>query len=336
MMTKNIVSYGVYLPFLRIKRDEYVNALGSCSAAIKEKAVMDIDEDVITMAVEAARDAIADVDISQIGVLTLASTNFPYQEKVMTGTVIEALRLNKNVLTCQHGNSALAGTEAFLAALGMLEQTEQKYALVIVSDSLSADASMDIEHGFGAAACAFVLAKDEPGLEFEGAYAYTGESMGLRYRLPGETSVRDIGVKTYATQAYNDTVKNAVWGLLGQLGRNPVDYSHVILHQNDVKTASALGKKIGFNEEQMKEGLLFNLVGDTGACSAMLGLCQVLDNIASNDKVIVCSYGSGAGSHALSFKSTNQLLKRTKSFKAMLNKKQYINYIQYLKLKRNI
>lgn len=336
MMTKSIISYGVYLPFLRIKKEEYISALGSCSAGIKEKTVMDIDEDVITMAVEAARNATAGMDISQIGALVLASANFPYQEKAMAGTVIEALGLSKSVLTCQHGNSTLVGTEALLSALGLLDQTEQQYALVIVSDAPCAGASSDLDHGFGAAACAFVLAKDGPGLEFESACACSGESMGLYYRLPGETAVRDIGVKTYSTQAYNSIVKAAVIGLTNKLGRNPGDFKHLVLHQNDAKTASALAKNMGYSAEQTSGGAVFSQVGDTGSCSSLLGLCQVLDEARPGDKIIICSYGAGAGSQALSFHLSKTLPAGPNPLGAMLDKKKYISYVHYLKLKRYI
>ena len=332
-MNKSVISYGVYLPYLRIKRDEYISALGSCSAAIKEKTVMDIDEDVITMAIEAARDAVAEIDVAKIGAVALASANFPYAEKIMAGTVIEALGLNNNILTCQHGNSSLAGTEAFLSAMGMLEQTDQKYALVVVSDAPTAAAAVDLEHGFGAGACAFVLAKDEPGLELECVSAQAGEAMGLCYRLPGETGIRDIGVKTYANQVYNETVKGAVLGLMRKMQLEPGDYSHLVLHQNDAKTAFALARQIGFSEEQQKQGQLFSLVGDTGACSVMLGLCNVLDRAINGDRIMICSYGSGAGSHAISFK-LNSACQNTRPVKNLLEHKKYINYIYYLKLKR--
>lgn len=336
MMTKSVVSYGVYLPFLRIKREEYLSALGSCSADIKEKAVMDVDEDVITMAVEAARNATAGMDLGGIGALALASANFPYQEKAMAGTVIEALGLSESVLTCQHSNSTMAGTEAFLSALGMLDQSDRKYALVIISDAPAASPSGDMEHGFGAAACAFVLAKDEPGLEFEGGYAHAGESMGVRYRLPGETGIRDIGVKAYSTQAYNETVKASVSGLISKLERKPADYRHLVLHQNDAKTTTALAKKMGFTEEQISDGMIFAQVGDTGASSSLLGLCIVLDNACSGDKIMVSSYGAGAGSHALSFQLSNRPANQLKPVKTMLDTKKYIGYIHYLKLKRSI
>ncbi|WP_347491206.1 3-oxoacyl-[acyl-carrier-protein] synthase III C-terminal domain-containing protein [Desulfoscipio sp. XC116] len=335
-MAKSIMSYGVYLPYLRIKRDEYLNALGGCSAGMREKTVLDIDEDVTTMAVEAARNALAGLDISCVGVLTLASTHFPYQEKEMSGTVVEALGLNNNVLTAQHANSTTAGTQAILSALGLMEQTDRPYALVIISDAPASGADMDIEHGFGAGACAFVLAKNKPGLTFEAVYACSNEAMGLRYRLPGETDIRDIGVKAYAAKDYNATVKAAVTGLVSKTGRGLADYNHVILHQSDAKTAAALGKKMGCSEEQLKESQVYAQLGDTGAASPLLALCRVLEAAAAGDSIIVCSYGSGSGSQALSFNLNQAVTTETNPWRAALEYKKYISYVQYLKLKKSI
>jgi len=334
-MTRSIISCGVYLPHLRIKRDEYLSALGSCTAGMREKAVLDIDEDVITMAVEAAKDALAGLDVARVGVLTLASTSFPYQEKALAGTLVKALGLSHNVLTSQHGHSTMSGTEALLAALGLLEQSDQPCALVVISDAPVSGAAVDLEHGFGAGACAFVLAKDEPGLAFEGAAACSGEAMGLRYRLPGESDIRDIGVKTYATLDYNETVKEAVTELVKKLGRTPADYRHVILHQVDAKTDAALAKKMGCSEEQIKEGSVFTYTGDTGACSPLLGLCRTLASTAPGDRILLASYGPGSGSQALSFQ-LNTTLRNSGSFQARLEDKKYIGYVQYLKQKRSI
>ncbi len=334
-MTKSIISCGVYLPYLRIKRDEYLSALGRCSAGMREKTVLDIDEDVITMAVEASRVALAGIDVSRVGVVTVASTGFPYQEKAQAGTLVEALGLEKNVLTAQHSNSTVSGTESLLTALSLLDQTEQPYALVVVSDAPVSGPDVDLEHGFGAAACAFVLAKDEPGLVFEGVYAQSGEAMGLRYRLPGETDIRDIGVKTFAMLDYNETVKGAVTGLANKLGRNLTDYRHVVLHQADAKSATALAKKMGCTDEQIKEGVVYPYTGDTGACSSLLGLCRVLESACAGDCILISSHGSGSGSQALSFCLETPVPKSV-VFEAVLGYKRYISYIQYLKQKRSI
>lgn len=333
-MTKSIVAYGGYLPFLRLKREEYVNALGSCAAEIKEKAVMDIDEDAMTMAVEAARNAISGLDADQMGALALASANFPYQEKFMAGTVVEALGLKGDVLTSHHSCSALAGAEAFLCALGMLDQTDRRYALVVISDAPRAGVFNELDHGLGAAACAFVLAKDQPGLEFEGVHNWGCEYMGLRYRLPGETTARDIGVRAYSSQAFHQTVRAAVSGLLDQLGRSSAHYRHLLLPQTDVKASFSLAEKMGFGESQLRGGMVFDRVGDAGCCSPFLGLCKALESMEVGDRALVCSYGAGSGSSALSFSLTGRMPKSPNPVGVQLEKKKYISYMHYLKLKK--
>lgn len=334
-MGKSVISYGAYIPYQRITREEYINFLGRCGAEIKEKAVMDVDEDVITMAVEAAKNAVAEIDISQIGVLALASTNFPYQEKAMAGTLIDVLGLKDYVLTSQHSNSTLAGTEAFLAALSMLDHAEGKYALVVVSDAPAAYLFDNVEHGFGAAACAFVIAKGVPGLEFKGTYSCSRDSLGLRYRRPGDIRVRDIGVRKYSTDIYSKMVKSSILGLVNKMQKNISDYQHVIFQQFSVRDTIKLAKKIGLNDDQVKSGLIFAQVGDTGACSSLLALCKVLDSASVGEEILLCAYGTGAGAHSLSF-ILNELPKKQKSFESLLNDKAYISFIDYLKLKKHI
>ncbi len=335
-MAKSVVSYGSYIPFLRIRREEYISALGSCGADIKEKAVMDIDEDTVTMAVEAASDALAGVDPARVGVLALASANFPYGEKFIAGTLVEALGLSGSVLTSHHGGSALAGSEAFLAALGLLDQTDREYALVIVSDAPQASPSSGLDHGFGAAACAFVLARDGSGLEFEGACSRAGEFMGLRYRTAGETGVRDIGVGAYSSMAYNETVSASLSGILEKMGRIPGHYRCLVMPQADVRADTALAKKMGFGEDQTRDGLVYNLVGDAGCCTPFLGLCRALESAGTGEKILVCTYGAGSGSHSMSFCLNGPLPASPRPVGSLLEKKRQIGYIHYLKLKRII
>ena len=335
-MAKSIVSYGCYLPYLRLRREDYVKALGSCGAEIREKAVMDIDEDVLTMAVEAARNAIAGLDPARVGALVLASANFPCQEKVMAGTVVEALGLDRSVLTSQHGHSALAGAEAMTSALGLLDLIGGKYVLLIISDAPAADPSTALDHGFGAAACAFGLAGAEAGLEFGGVNSCTGEFMGLRFRLPGETGTRDIGVGAYSSMAYNEMVKASVSGLLQKVGGPAGDYRHLVMPQTDGKSAPALAVKMGFSQDQLKEGQIFSQVGDTGCCGPFLGLCKALERSSPGDRILVCAYGSGSGSIAFSLSLTAALPAPPVTLEEMLDHKKYIDYIHYLKLKRVI
>ena len=62
-MVSGIVSYGVYIPRFRIRLDEIARVWGdgeeiSEGLRVFEKSVPDLDEDAVTIAVEAARNAL--------------------------------------------------------------------------------------------------------------------------------------------------------------------------------------------------------------------------------------------------------------------------------------
>lgn len=83
-MTFGILSYGAYVPRLRLQRKVIADANSWFNAALKglgkgERAMANWDEDPVTMAVEAARDALVGHDRAGVTAVTLASTTFPFQ-----------------------------------------------------------------------------------------------------------------------------------------------------------------------------------------------------------------------------------------------------------------
>ena len=79
-MTVGISGYGVYIPRLRIKREEYSKAWGSFAAAgVSEKAVLGFDEDALTAASKVARRALESVPMpaDKVTRFALASTSAP-------------------------------------------------------------------------------------------------------------------------------------------------------------------------------------------------------------------------------------------------------------------
>ncbi|WP_018085259.1 hypothetical protein [Desulfurispora thermophila] len=331
MAKSTVIACGAYIPYLRLARQEYVSALGGCSADLQEKAVPDIDEDVLTMAVAAARNALAGVDPGRIGVLVLASTSFPCQEKFMAGTLVEALGLPSDVLTGHFGHSILAGAEAFLASPGLLDLTDRPCALVVIADAPAATG--ELEQAAGGGACAFVLARQGAGLELEGAAAYAAEYPGLRYRLPGDIAVRDIGVPAYAAAAAREVSSAALGGLLQKLGAKPSDYGQAVLPQSGAKAYLNQARQLGFSAQQAEPGLIYSLVGDCGAATPFLGLCRVLEQLDVGQRILLLTSAPGSGSCALSFKLTGPLLPPAWSVNALLERKKYLSYVQYLRLK---
>jgi hydroxymethylglutaryl-CoA synthase len=73
-----------------------------------------------------------------------------------------------------------------------------------------------------------------------------------------------------------------------------------------------VGKKLGFQPAQITPGLLVNEIGNTYAGSSLIGLTAVLDVATSGDRVLLVSYGSGAGSDAFSLRITEAIAERQK------------------------
>ena len=95
----------------------------------------------------------------------------------------------------------------------------------------------------------------------------------------------------------------------------------------------------GFKPEQVEPGILVDRIGNTYSGSSPLGFSHILDIAKKDDRVLLTSYGSGAGSDSFSFVVTNKLekaKKKAQSTQSYIDKKQYINYSTYLKFRGKI
>lgn len=340
-MPVGIVGFGAYLPRYRITQGEYIKAWGTFAAAgVKEKAVMDFDEDTLTMGIEAAAQALEawGGDPGSVEILSLASTNFPYDEKALGGTVSAMLGLPEGVFSTEHRASGRAGTEALITAASLLLSGGGKYALVIVADAPVAEPKETVEHGSGAAATAFVLGKQDLIAELEGYGSFVAEQMGERFRPYGEKNLKDLGLSEFRSRAYARATIGAAKNLMRKLNHSAEDYDFLALHQNDARMGQRIGPQLGFREEKtLAANKTLVEVGDTGANNSLLGLVTVMEAARPGQRAMVISYGSGCGSDALSLRFTEGLASTVKPGLAQkLQNKQYVDYVTYLKLRRKI
>ena len=92
-----IKAYGAYLPKYLLPR-ELISQAWDFPAVPGNKAIANIDEDTITMGVEAGLDCIAGIDPKSIDGLFFASTTQVYTEKDSASLIADVLDLRESII----------------------------------------------------------------------------------------------------------------------------------------------------------------------------------------------------------------------------------------------
>ncbi|MCZ4516137.1 hydroxymethylglutaryl-CoA synthase, partial [Streptomyces sp. ActVer] len=111
-----LIAYGAYVPYHRLARTDVAAVLGT-KAGKGTRAVAGYDEDTTSMAVEAARGALAlDGLRPRIGQLFLATAAPAYLDKTNATAVHAALGLDEHVLAADMAGSVRSGLGALVTA----------------------------------------------------------------------------------------------------------------------------------------------------------------------------------------------------------------------------
>ncbi|MDP6792429.1 MAG: hydroxymethylglutaryl-CoA synthase, partial [Anaerolineales bacterium] len=176
-----IVGYGAYLPRFRLPAAE-VSRLwteGTAGLPVQEKAVAGLDEDVATMSIEAARNAMAraGVDPERIGAVWVGSESHPYAVKPTSTIVAEAIGAVPNTQAADWQFACKAGTEAMQAAIGFVGSGMAAYAFAIGMDTAQGRPGDALEYTTGAGGAAFLLGPaDEAVAVIEGTYSFVTDT----------------------------------------------------------------------------------------------------------------------------------------------------------------
>jgi hydroxymethylglutaryl-CoA synthase len=119
------------------------------------------------------------------------------------------------------------------------------------------------------------------------------------------------------------------------MGTTAKDYTYAVFHQPNVKFPSRAAQILGFSNEQIETGLLAGKIGNVYSGSCMVGLTAVLDIAQPGDRILMVSYGSGAGSDAFDLTVTDQihavrdLAPHTQDYIARRTQIDYATYVRY-------
>lgn len=333
-----ITGYGAYIPRYRLPATEVARIWkgGSGGTPIKEKAVAGLDEDVITMSIEAARNALARAQInpSLIRAVWVGSESHPYAVKPTSTVVAEAIGATPHTQAADWEFACKAGTEAVQAAVGFVGSGMAAYALAIGMDTAQGRPGDALEYTAGAGGAAFILGGAESALvEIEGSYSYTTDTPDFWRRA--DEKYPEHGERFTGEPAYFKHITAAAQALLEALSSEPGDYRYAVFHQPNTKFPQRVAKSLGFTEEQTGPGLLVTRIGNVYAGSALVGLTAILDIAEAGDRILLVSYGSGAGSDAISLRVCPALAERrdaapgTESYIARRTEIDYATYARY-------
>lgn len=330
-----IVGYGAYVPRFRLPASEVARMWtgGTGGVPIKEKAVNGLDEDVITMSIEAARNAMdrAQIDPQAIRAVWVGSESHPYAVKPTSTVVAEAIGAVPNTQAADWEFACKAGTEAMQAAIGFVGSGMARYALSIGMDTAQGRPGDALEYTAAAGGAAILIGPAEEAVAvINGSYSFVTDTPDFWRRAHAQYPSH--GDRFTGEPAYFKHIVGAAEALMSALQRTAADYHWAVFHQPNAKFPERVAQMLGFTMEQIKPGLLSPRIGNTYAGSAVIGLTAILDVAQPDDRILMVSYGSGAGSDAFDLLVTDRILEaRNRALKTedYISRRSEIDYATY-------
>lgn len=341
-----IVGYGAFIPRNRIRSSEIARQWGKDPESIRrgllleEKSVPGIDEDTITISVAAGRAALkrAGIEPRRVGALYIGSESHPYAVKPSGTVVAEALGMGPEIHVADFEFACKAGTEAMSVALAMVEAGRVEYAMGIGADTSQGAPNDALEFSASAGGAAYLFGKVDTLADVHFVFSYTSDTPDF-WRREGQFYPRHGGRFT-GEPAYFRHIREATRGIFRLSGLRASDFRYAVFHMPNGKFPLAVGKELGFTQEQLETGWIVNKMGNTYSGSSPTGLAAILDVADPGDLILLTSFGSGAGSDSFVLAATQLLPERrgrAPTVRSMLDRpRRYLTYGEYAKFREKI
>jgi 3-hydroxy-3-methylglutaryl CoA synthase len=330
-----ITSFGAYVPFHRLNRDELARAWEARTGG-GQKAVASYDEDSVTMAVAAGLDCLKGLDAKKIEGIFLATTTSPYREKQAATIVATAVDCPREAFNADITDSVRSGSIAMNFALDAIESGRTKSIMVTVSDCRLGAPRGEFESLLGDGAAALLFGDSDVVASVQGRYSISNEILDV-WKADKDAYLRSWEDRFVITQGYNKTVREAVQGLLKKYKLGPKDFAKVILYAPDTRSHMALAKALGFDPKTQVQDSLIGAIGHAGAAAPLMMLVAALEEAKPGDRLLFASYGDGSDAFVLQVTENINKLRNGRGVKKYLQSKTVpINYEKYLLWKGQI
>lgn len=343
-----IVGYGAYVPIYRIRVEDIAKVWGEDAESIKkglgirEKSVPGKDEDAATIAVEAARNAVrhAGIKANEIGAIFTGSESHPYAVKPTATIVSAGIDAGNKLMAADLEFACKAGTAGMQMVMGFVESGMINYGMAIGSDTSQGRPGDALEYTASAGGAAFIIGKDKKQViaNILKTVSFTSDTPDF-WRREG-ASFPSHGGRFTGEPGYFRHITNATKMLLEETGFKPSDFDYAVFHQPNGKFPTMAAAQLGFTTKQIEKGLLTPIIGNTYSGASMVGLAATLDVAKPGQKIMVTSFGSGAGSDSFAIEVTDNIDAKRKNLTKVMDMinshKIYIDYSTYLKNRGSI
>ena len=327
-MDVGITSVGAYIPYYYLTRADIGSAWGARGQK-GNKAIANVDEDSVTMSVEAAMDSFRFAKRESIDELYFASTTAPYDEKSHATIVATASDLRQDVFTSDFAHSLKCGTDALRAALNAVGSGTAGQVLVTAADCRDAYPKSGMEQTLGDAAAAVVVGSENLIAKLE-CYAAVNNEITDLWRNSGEKYLRSAEARFRMDKGYMTSMVEVVKSVLKKSGLAATDFAKVVFATSGMKDAASVARKTGFTPEQVQEVLMME-VGDCGAAQPLLLLVSALEEANPGDKILLAAYGNGANAFVFTVTDEVKKIQVNPSVKKYLdNREQFVGYARFL------
>jgi len=322
-----IVSYGSYIPYRRLKRAAIAQVLG-IPASRGERAVASFDEDSVSMAVEALRDALKGAPAAEVRSLVYATTTPPYAEKLNAALVGAAAKLPAEIRATDSTGSIRAGLSALLQAADAVTATGGNAAVAIADSRLGAPEGKT-EQSAGDGAAAFILGTSNVLAEIVASASLTREYLDT-WRNQGDRFAHSWEERFALTQAYNPLFKRIIHDALDKAKIGLGDLAKVVLDAPNQRAADEIIRDLKVDPSKVADSFALT-VGQTGAAHAALMLTSVLPTTKPGDHILVVTVGDGADALVLKVTPAAAAFRPVHSVGRMVESKGDVSYGNYLK-----
>lgn len=306
-----IVGYGAYVPRPRMASETIAatwGVAGNGALPVRQKSAPSLDEDTVTMAIEASRNALQRAGISptQLRAVWVGTESKPYAVKPSSTIVAEAIGATPAISAADMEFACKAGSEAMQTAVAFVGSGMAEYALAIGMDAAQSKPGDALEYTAAAGGAAYIFGPAEESLAVvEATHSHVTDTPDFFRRQ--HMHYPEHGHRFTGLPAYLSHTQAAAAALMDSIGTQASDYRWAVFHQPNPKFPRRVARGLGFTEEQIAPGMVVDSIGNPYAGSSLLGLAAVLDVAKPGDRIFFCSYGSGAGSDAFSLLANGRL-----------------------------